>query len=226
MLFGILVLAFGIRLQGRERIPDGQFTSNDAYLYYWQAQTISQNGTLPVIDKHRWLPNGRDNQQLFSLYPYVLAYTHKVVKMFFYDVSLYHVCLYLPIICFVIGLGILTIFLIKTYDVGFTKIVAILLATLPGTIDRSTIGFSDRDAWCWMIAILAITTYLYKKHMQHGKRRWIATVIAGFFVFVGGLSWEGFGFFLIVIMSVELWKFCTTNAEDNIKEYILYLLMF
>ena len=226
LLFGILVLAFCIRLQGRERIPEGQFTSNDAYLYYWQAQTISKQGHLPPVDEYRWLPNGRDNGQLLSLYAYVLAYTHKVVKLFFYDVSLYQVCLYLPLICFVIGLGILTAFLIKTYDFGFATIVAILLTTLPGTIDRSTIGFSDRDAWCWMIGILALTTYLYKEHMQHGTRRWIATAGAGFTTLVGGLSWEGFGFFLIIIMSIELWKFCTTETEENITEYILYILMF
>ncbi|MCE2401488.1 hypothetical protein J4G08_11465 [Candidatus Poribacteria bacterium] len=225
-LLGILVLAFCIRLQGRERIPDGQFTSNDAYLYYWQAQNISEHGHLPPVDERRWIPNGRDNTQLLSLYAYVLAYTHKAITLFFYDVSLYQVCLYLSIISFVIGLGILTVFLIKTYDLGFATIVAILLATLPGTIDRSTIGFSDRDAWCWMIGILAITTYLWKEQMQHGKQRWIATAIAGFTVFLGGLSWEGFGFFLIVIMSVELWKFCTTDAEDNLKEYILWILMF
>lgn len=225
-LVGILVLAFCIRLQGRERIPDGQFTSNDAYLYYWQAQKISEHGYLPSVDEHRWIPNGRDNRQLLSLYSYVLAYTHKVITIFFYDFSLYQVCLYLPIIVFVTGLGILTVFLIKTYDFGFAIIVAILLATLPGTIDRSTIGFSDRDAWCWMIGILAITTYFWKEQMQHGKRRWIATAITGGIVFLGGLSWEGFGFFLIVIMSVELWKFCTTDAEDNIKEYILWILMF
>ena len=91
LIFGILVLAFTIRLQGKERIPDGQFTSNDAYLYYWQAKTISQDGFLPPVDEYRWAPNGRDNGQLLSLYAYVLAYTHKVVKMFFYDVSLYQV---------------------------------------------------------------------------------------------------------------------------------------
>ena len=226
VLFGILVLAFCIRLQGRERIPDGQFTSNDAYLYYWQAQTISEHGSLPALDEHRWLPNGRDNGQLLSLYAYVLAYTHKVIQVFFYKISLYQVCLYLPIICFSIGLGIFTLFLTKIEGSTFAMIVALLLATLPGTIDRSTIGFSDRDAWCWMIGILAITVYLWKEQMQFGKLRWITTVVAGFIVFLGGLSWEGFGFFLLIIMATELWTFCTTETEENITEYILYILMF
>ncbi len=225
-LLGLLALAFCIRLQGLEQIPDGQFTSNDAYLYYLQAQSISEHGYLPAVDKHRWLPNGRDNQQLLSLYAYALSYTHRVITKFFYQVSLHHVCLYAPVVCFVIGFGILIIFLTKTYGFSFAAIVAILLATLPGTIDRSTVGFSDRDAWCWMIGILAVTTYLWKEQMQYGKQRWYFTAIAGFFILLGGLSWEGFGFFLLIILSVELWKFCTSNAENDLMEYVLWIFMF
>ncbi len=225
-LLSLLTIAFAIRLQGRERIPNEQFTSNDAYLYYWQAKTISENGYIPAIDKFRWLPNGRDNGQLLSLYSYVLAYIYKIINLFFYNITLYHVCLYLPVICFIIGLGFLIIFLTKMYGFNFATIVAVLLATLPGSIDRSLIGFADRDAWCWMIGLLSIMTYLWKEQMPHGRKRWIATVILGFIIFLGGLSWEGYGFFLLIIMSAEIWKFCTTERKDNLLEYILMIVMF
>ena len=49
-----------------ERIPDGQFTDNDAYLYYKQAQTIAEHGYLPARDMECWLPLGRDNGQLVT----------------------------------------------------------------------------------------------------------------------------------------------------------------
>lgn len=225
-LLGILVLAFGIRLQGREGIPDGSFTSNDAYLYYWQAQTIREHGYLPSVDEHRWIPNGRDNTQLLSLYAYVLAYTHKVITLFFYNISLYQVCLYLPILCFVLGLGVLILFLRTTEGMCIAAIVAILLTTLPGTIDRSTIGFSDRDAWCWMLAVFTITSYLWKEQMEPGNRRWIVTALSGITVLLGGLSWEGFGFFVLMILALELWKFCTTETEEFLTEYIFWVLLF
>ena len=48
---GILLVAFWIRIQGVGTIPDGQFTGNDPYLYYWQAQVdlvIGESATFRV----------------------------------------------------------------------------------------------------------------------------------------------------------------------------------
>ena len=229
LFFGILFIAFWIRVQGGERLymkvgdeKVEQFTENDAYLYHWQAKEINKRGILPFRDKHRWLPLGRDNRQLLSLYAYAIAYTHKVFPWF----SLYHIQLYAPILCFTIGLGVLFIFLARTYGVIFASIVGLLLATLPGSIERSAIGFGDRDAWCWMLGVLAVTSYLWKEQMDTGPRRWIVAAVAGFTVFLGGLSWEGFGFFVLIILCAELWKFCTTDTEHRLKEYVIWMLMF
>ena len=67
---GILLLAFWIRIQGVGTIPDGQFTGNDPYLYYWQAQMVTEQGRLPARDMHRWLLLGRDLGQSLNAYPY------------------------------------------------------------------------------------------------------------------------------------------------------------
>lgn len=82
LLTGIVFIGFFIRIQGASNIPAGQFTENDAYLYYQQAQIISESGQLPKRDMHRWLPIGRDNEQLLSLYAYAIAYTQKVIAFF------------------------------------------------------------------------------------------------------------------------------------------------
>lgn len=222
LLLGILLLTFWIRIQGAERFPDGQFAGNDAYLFYWQAQIIGEQGSLPERDMSRWLPDGRDNGQLLSLYSYALAYTHKTFPW----LSVYHIQLYMPVLCFTLGLGVLFLFLTRCYGVFFATIVGVLLATLPGSIERSAAGFGDRDAWCWMIGVLAVASYLWKENMEPGQRRYLATALAGFMVFLGGMSWEGFGFFLLIILSVEIWKFCTTDTEQHLKEYLLYILMF
>ena len=106
ILLGLLFLSFWIRIQGVERIPDRQFTGNDAYLFYKQAETISEQGALPARDMHRWLPLGSDNTQLLSLYAYAIAYLHKLLPW----LSLYHIQLYLPVICFTVGISVLFIF--------------------------------------------------------------------------------------------------------------------
>ena len=219
---GLLCITFYIRIQGVDRIPDGQFTGNDAYLFYKQAQTIAEHGVLPARDMDRWLPLGRDNTQLLSLYAYALAYTHKVFPWF----SVYHIQLYSPAVCFTLAIGVLFLFLTRCYGVMYASIVSLLLATLPGSISRSAARYGDRDAWCWMFGVLVATSYLWKEQMPPGRRRWIATALAGFTVLLGGMSWEGFGVFVLMIVAIELYKFCTTDTEQHLKEYLLYLLMF
>ena len=220
----ILLLAFWIRTQGTSRIPYGQFTGTDPYLYYWQAQLISEHGHLPARDMHRWLPLGRDLGQTLNLYSYALAYVHKAVSLCFSSVSLYEISIYAPPVCFVIGLGVLCLFFYHTYGVFFSSIVGMLLATFPGAISRSSAGFSDRDSWCFMIGILAVITYLVSLQTQRPRNKLLWTFASGIFVFLGGLSWEGFGFFVAIILAVELWRFCTTDTEEHQKEYLLWML--
>ena len=239
LLCAIVLLACWIRVQGVDRLPDGQFTSNDAYLFASQAQEITEQGVLPARDMRRWLPHGRDNGQIFSLYAYTIAYTYKAIGWMSPKLTLYHIQVYISAICFILGLGVLCFFLARVYGVVFALITVLLLATLPGSIERSAAGFGDRDAWCWMLGILAVTSYLWKERLEPGRLRWIATALAGFTVFLGGLSWEGFGFFVLMIVGVELWKFCSTGMEHApsvdgnrtesayyFKEYLLWMLMF
>ena len=226
VLIAVLFLTFWIRIQGVERIPEGQFTGHDPYVFYWQALTISENGSLPARDMHRWHPLGRDNGQVLPLFSYAIAYTHKMVGWIFPNLTLYHIQLYSSPVCFTLGLGVLMFFLIQSYGVLFAATAGILLATLPGSIDRSAAGFGDRDAWCWMIAVVVVTSYLWKEKTEPGWRRWIGTVLCGFTVFLGGLSWEGFGVFVLIIIAIEFWKFCTTDTEADLKEYLLWVIMF
>ncbi len=200
-----------------EQIPEGEFTGHDPYLYHWQALTISENGYLPTRDMHRWLPLGRDNGQLLSLFSYAIAYTHKAVGRISPKITLYQIQLYAPAVCFTLGLGVLMLFLVHTYGVFFAATAGILLATLPGSIDRSTAGFGDRDVWCWMMAVVVVASYLWKERMDHGWRRWFGTALCGFTVFLGGLSWEAFGVFVLIIIAVEVWKFCTTDTEVHLN---------
>ncbi|RKU16700.1 hypothetical protein C6501_05195 [Candidatus Poribacteria bacterium] len=225
LLISILFLAFWIRIQSAETLPDGQFLENDAYLYYWQANTIVEQGNLPPRDMHRWLPLGRDNGLMLSLYSYVLAWTYRAVHLFF-NITLYDVSIYLPAICFVLGLAIISFFLYKTYGALVANITGLLIATLPGTIGRSTVGFSDRDSWCLLLAICVVVTYLIALQVQRPRERLAWTLISGFFTLLGGLSWEGFGVFVLMIYAVELWRFLTRAEDTDLLYYLLWVCCF
>ncbi len=223
-----------IRIQGTPHIPEGQFTSNDGYFYYWQAELISEHGKLPARDMHRWLPVGRDLGQTLNLYPYVLAYTNKVLSRVFPSISLYHVVFYAPVICFCMGLGVLCLFLYRTYGFLFSSMVGIFLATFPGAMIRSVAGFGDRDSWCLLLGIITVTTYLISLQMSsmclqgvvHKHKRFLWTLTSGFTAFLGCLSWEGFGVFLGVILTVEFWRFLSSETEEGLEFYLLWVCVF
>ncbi len=225
-LGALLFVACWIRVQGVSNIPSGQFTGNDPYLYYWQAQIVSEHGKLPARDMHRWLPLGRDLGQSLNAYSYAIAYTHEVITRIFRSVSLYQVALFAPVVCFVLGLGALCFFLYRNFGLLFSSIVSVLLATLPGIVERSAAGFSDRDSWCLMLGIFTVTTYLTSLQSQSSRSRLLWTLVSGFTGFLGGISWEGFGVFLSIILCVEIWKFLTTDREEGLRFYFLWVCTF
>ena len=226
LLGAILFAAFWIRIQGVAAIPGEQFTGHDPYLHYWQAQIVSENGWLPARDMHRWLPLGRDYGQSMTAYAYGVAYTHKAITVLFRNVSLYQVSLFSPAVCFVLGLGVFCFFLYRTFGLLFSSVVGIFLATLPGVVERSAAGFSDRDSWCLMLGIFAVITYLASLQTQPSRRRLLLVLASGLSVFLGGMSWEGFGVFLSIILCVELWKFLTSEKEEGLRLYALWVCTF
>ena len=148
------------------------------------------------------------------------------IKVFLPTVTLYQVQLYAPTVCFLIGIAVLCVFLYIRFGFGVAAIVGTLLALMPGSIERSAAGFSDRDGWCWMLATVAVATYLWKEDTPRQRTRYLCTALSGLFVFLGGLSWEGFGGFVLVIVIAELWRFLTTETEEKLSEYLLWVLLF
>ena len=227
ILIALILLVSGwIRIRAVPRIPEGQFTSTDAYRYAREVEIIAEFGQLPKRDLHRWYPLGRDTEQSLNLYPYVLAYAHKLINPFFPNVTRYQVQLFAPVICFVLGMGALCFFLYQVFGLSVAATVAVLLAIMPGGVERSTAGFSDRDSWCWLLGVLTVITYLWKEQTEVMRYRFLGAALSGFFMFLGGLSWEGFGVFGLVILAVELWRFLTTEKEERFTEYLLWVLMF
>lgn len=222
-----ILVSFWIRVLGVPELPDGQFTETDAYLYTWQAHLITEHGLLPERDMHRWLPLGRASADTLNLYPYAVAYTYKVLHWVFPQITGYYVLLYAPAFCFCIGLAALCCLLYRTYGLLFTGIVGVLLATLPGTIERSAAGFSDRDAWCLMLGIATTITYLIAlQETQHPRKQLLWTLASGVLMFLGGMSWEGFGTFLSIILLVELWRFLSSETEEGLGYYLLWVCCF
>ena len=183
LLILLICIAYWIRIQSVDTIPEGQFTSNDAYFYYWQTEIVSEQGILPARDMDRWVPLGRDNEQLLSFYAYVVAYVHKIIAIFSPHITPYHVILYMPAFCFVLALAAFCFFLYRSFGTLLSVSVGILLATMPSMIDRSTAGFSDRDSFVLMLGIFAVIMYLASLQLPYSRKRLFSTLPVGSLVF-------------------------------------------
>ena len=215
ILISILFITFWIRMQSADILPDGQFLENDGYFYYWQANTIIEQGKFPPRDINRWMPLGRDNNLLLSLYPYMLANTYKAVHLFFKDVSLYHVCLYIPTVCFVLSLAILCVLLYRIFGAFVANTIGILIATFPGTIGRSTVGFGDRDCWILLLAISAITVYLIALQTQNSRKRIILTILSGFLTLLGDFRGRDLVHSFLSFMQLRFGGFLLQKAKQT-----------
>lgn len=214
ILFGVLFFAVSLRFQGLSTLPAGQFTDTDAYLFLHQASIVSSEGHLPVRDTARWLPVGRDHRESLNLYPIVLGSVHKWVSLFFGEVSLYRVVLFAPVVCFFLTLVAWSVFFWRRLGAWLAIAVCVYLATLPGSIERSAAGFGDRDAWCLLIGSLSVVTYLTAAGVRSANRRLVWTLISGLCVYIGASSWEGFGVFTLLLTTLEMWRFLTSETED------------
>lgn len=76
------------------------------------------------------------------------------------------------------------------------------------------------------IGILAVITYLLYLQAEKKQNRLLWTLASGFSVFLGGISWEGFGVFLIIILIVEIWRFLSSETEEGLGYYILWVCTF
>jgi len=77
-----------------------------------------------------------------------------------------------------------------------------------------------------MIGIVAVITYLSALHTETSRKRLIWTVASGFTVFLGGLSWEGFGVFISILLIVELYRFLSSETEERLGFYALWVCCF
>lgn len=230
LFFGVLVLVlifgFYLRVLGVSGLPSEQFTENDAYLYRHQAAIVSEHGYLPSRDLRRWVPVGRDTSQSLNLYPVVLGYAHRLLSVLFPEASVYGVVVYAPVVCFTLSVLVFCVFLAVTEGFFVSLSVGVILSTLPGTIERSSAGFGDRDAFCLLLGLSAVVSYVFALRQRVVLSRCLWTLVSGFLMFLGGLAWEGFGVFLSVIVCVEVWRFLSAETEEGLGVSVLWVLCF
>ena len=77
-----------------------------------------------------------------------------------------------------------------------------------------------------MLGLLAVITHLTSLRVERPASRMRWTLASGFILFLGGISWEGFGVFLSIILCVEIWRFITSETETDLRYYLIWVCTF
>ena len=196
----------------------------DSARYLRQAEIILERGQLPSMDMLRQYPIGKSSETQLSVYPYTLAALYKGVSLLFRSVTLEQIGMFSSLFFFSLSL-IVFYFLLHRFLGWQTALLSInLCAVVPSTLGRSVVGYADRDAFCLFLALVSYYLYLRAYQSDPLRNRLILGLLSGGVMMLLGLSWQGVGLFIsiMVMLNFILFLFPTYRRSD----FYLYLAWF
>ena len=183
-----------------------EFYEFDSYIEYWQAKYVYEKGLLAWYtltpenqDTHIfWYPWGRDFTK--TSYPFLPLWTgityHIVGKMGF---TLQEWSAIQPVFFAILAIIVAYFAVLEVTGSRLAGVIAsILVAILPAAVERSVIGYVEKEG----VSILFIFSYIcfYAKGLKSinlGWRTWIKyTILAALFLAMVGWLWGGYVFLL------------------------------
>ena len=219
-----LLLSILIRTPHLSALGGTPVLDPDSARYLRQAEIILEQGQLPSMDMLRQYPIGKSSETQLSVYPYTLAALYKGVSLLFRSVTLEQIGMFSSLFFFSLSL-IVFYFLLHRLLGWQTALLSInLCAVVPSTLGRSVVGYADRDAFCLFLALVSYYLYLRAYQSDPLRNRLILGLLSGVVMMLLGLSWQGVGLFIsiMVVLNFILFLFPTYRRSD----FYLYLAWF
>ena len=196
----------------------------DSARYLRQAEIILERGQLPSMDTLRQYPIGKSSDTQLSVYPYTLAALYKGISLLFRSVTLEQIGMFSSLFFF--SLSLLVFYFLLHRLLGWqTALLSINLCVVaPSTLGRSVVGYADRDAFCLFLALVSYYLYLRAYQSDPLRNRLILGLLSGGVMMLLGLSWQGVGLFIsiMVMLNFILFLFPTYRRSD----FYVYLAWF
>ena len=203
----------------------GNVFGPDSARYLRQAKLIVEDGELPEVDHMRWAPIGVQIDQRLTLFPTFLAGSFKLLSWFMPSLTLEYFAILLPVIFSVFG-GWLLYPLIRRLTDEYTALLTVNISLISWPwVARTLSGYADRDALVLCLAIASYYFYVCSCQTPNLQKQWLFRFTAGFLMALIGLTWEGVGLLIAVIVGVELIQFATKpTTKQEFYSYLLWIL--
>ena len=219
----ILTLCLGvlIRTPHLSTLGGTSVLDPDSARYLRQAEIILEQGQLPSTDMLRQYPIGKGSETQLSVYPYTLVALYRGVSLLFRSVTLEQIGMFSSLFFF--NLSLIVFYLLLHRLLGWqTALLSInLCVVVPSMLGRSVVGNVDRDAFCLFLALVSYYLYLRAYQSDPLRNRLILGLLSGVVMMLLGLSWQGVGLFIsiMVVLNFILFLFPTYRRSD----FYLYL---
>ena len=203
----------------------GDVFGPDSARYLRQAKLIVEDGELPAVDHMRWAPIGVQTNQRLTLFPVILAGLFNLLSWFIPTLTIEYFAVLFPVIFSVLG-GWLLYPLIRRLTDEYTALLTVNISLISWPwVARTLSGYADRDAFVLCLAIASYYFYVCSCQTLNPKKQWLLCFTSGFLMALIGLTWEGVGLLIAVIVGVELIQFATKpTTKQEFYSYLLWIL--
>ena len=203
-LLGVsLLLNIWLRLVTLPVLNGNLLLGTDPARYTRLAEHIVENGGLPEKDMMRWVPLGKETKKQLTLFPYLIAYLYRSIKIFLPNATVQQVAIIVPVVLSTIALMVLFFLVRKLFDV-YTALLSVNIAAIsPPLAGRTLAGFADKDGLALLLGLIAFYFYIQSLHDAHPFKRFTFAIAFGISMTLLGLTWEGVGVFVSVTVITE-----------------------
>ncbi len=160
----------------------------------------------------------------FKLLTYFIAYLYKFLHFFNSSISVDYVHVLYPAIAFVISLVFFFLFVKKLFDYKIALLSSGFLAVVPAFLYRTMAGFSDKEAFGFVLMFAAFYFFVCAWQSKNTKKGLIFGGLAGLMTGMMGLVWGGFSF---VITTIGIFVLVEVLLDRlNIKQSYAYISWF
>ena len=219
-----LLLSILIRTPHLSALGGTPVLDPDSARYLRQAEIILEQGQLPSTDMLRQYPIGKGSETQLSVYPYTLVALYRGVSLLFRSVTLEQIGMFSSLFFF--NLSLIIFYLLLHRLLGWqTALLSInLCVVVPSMLGRSVVGNVDRDAFCLFLALVSYYLYLRAYQSNPLRNRLILGLLSGVVMALLGLTWQGVGLFISIIVLLNFILFLLPTYRHS--DCYLYLAWF
>lgn len=223
-IYSVLLLSFilcGVIRLANISILEGDVFAPDSARFLRQAKLIVETGGLPNVDSQRLSPVGVEMEYRLTLFPWVLASLFKGLSLFVPSLTIEGATILFPVI-FPILSGCLLYLLINRLTDTYTALLSVNLAVISWPwVARTTAGYVDCDAFVLFLALASYYFYIRAYQTESQQKQLLFSTASGVLMALVGLTWEGSGLLITVIVGVEFIKFVIGSFKK--QEFYRYL---